>query len=82
MTDAYLQNVSRDAHAKLLTAFGTGTSGATEVPFDTAEQAFAAALDAQGSGKYEMVKVWVEGAGTLDLRQIAELLDYWRENPA
>ena len=82
MSNAHLVNVPRDAQAKLLTASGTEFTGADETPFDTAEEACAAAVQARDTGEYQMIRVWIEGPGMIDFPQIEDLHQYWTENPA
>jgi hypothetical protein len=81
MSEAYYTDVRRDALAKLFTASGTGFGGAKETKFDTAEEAFKAAVAALASGKHDFVRVWVEGVGMIDFPQIQNIHDYWAVNP-
>ncbi|RWN51903.1 hypothetical protein [Mesorhizobium sp.] len=80
---AYLLNVDRNAFAKVFAADrnAVGISGLPETPFETAEEAFKAAVAMRDTGDHPLVRVWVEGAGMVDFPQIEELLEYWTNNP-
>ena len=78
-----LEDLRRDAPAMLMTGSinSAGIAGATETPFDTAEEAFAAAIEAHASGRFELVRVWVQGADMVDFAQIEEVHRYWKSRP-
>ena len=76
-----LDDLRRDAPAILMTSSinSAGIAGATET--DTAEEAFAAAIEAHASGRFELVRVWVQGADMVDFAQIEEVHRYWKSRP-
>jgi hypothetical protein len=78
MSDEY-QEVRADAPATLRTVphGGAGAAGGTETRFDTAQAAFAAALDAERSDDFALVQVFVDGGNILDIEKIEEIYAYW-----
>ncbi|RWB26915.1 hypothetical protein [Mesorhizobium sp.] len=81
---AYYLDVNRNRPAKVFAAGSKPSSnleGLAETPFDTAEEAFQAAVEMRNSGKYALVRVWVEGANMVDFPAIEEILEYWKNNP-
>jgi hypothetical protein len=80
---AVYQEVRRDAPAMLLVTPhpGTDAAGPTRTKYDTAQEAFAAALAAR-SDSLASIQVWVEGAEMLDLSKVEEIYAYWLANPS
>ncbi|MER9912230.1 hypothetical protein NKJ71_16525 [Mesorhizobium sp. M0050] len=78
---AGFKNIDREAPAKLFRASGPSFSGVNGEPFDTAFEAFDAAVAARDSGEYPLVRVWVEDVGHLDFPLVKEIHDYWVANP-
>jgi hypothetical protein len=78
MSDPY-EEVPRDAPATLITVphGGQGSSGATATKFDTAQAAFAAALNAR-SNDFALVQVAVEGSRIFEIEKIEEIYAYWQ----
>jgi len=80
---AVYQEVRRDAPAMLLVTPhpGSDAAGPTRTKYDTAQEAFAAALAAR-SDSLASIQVWVEGAEMLDLSKVEEIYAYWLANPS
>jgi hypothetical protein len=55
------------------------TIGVPDTPFETAEEACAAAADAGASGKYFLVRVWIETLGFLEEQEAPNLHDAWSQ---
>ncbi|MGE8105164.1 hypothetical protein ACQKP1_15905 [Allorhizobium sp. NPDC080224] len=72
------RDVLPEASAKMLTASTAEFSGMDETRFPTALEAFAAAIDAEASGKHYVVRVWVEDCGHVDFPQIKEIYEAWQ----
>ena len=70
-------SISKDAAAKLHTSMGVGFSGSTVTDFNSAKEAVAAAIAAEASGRYSLVRVWVERHGMVDFPDIGELHKRW-----
>jgi hypothetical protein len=83
MANAYYKDIQRGAQAKVFTASAKseGLTGLPTTDFETAEEAFAAAVAARDSGEHAMVRAWVEGAGMVDFPLIQEVHEYWTQNP-
>ena len=73
------KDVSPQASAKMLTASVSEFSGMDAKSFPTAVEAFAAAIDAEASGKHRLVRVWVEDCGHVDFPQIKEIFEAWQD---
>lgn len=72
------KDVMPNAYAKMLLASTSAFAGMDERKFSTAVEAFAAAIDAEASGKYHLVRVWVDNCGHVDFPQIQEIYKAWQ----
>ena len=80
MSGGYYIDVRRDAVAKLFTA--VEFEPPHEQDFSSAEDAFAAAIAARDSGKFRLIRVWVDGAGSsIEFPLIEDLYQSWVANP-
>jgi len=75
----FYEEARRDAPATLIISphGGLGTAAATVTKFDTAQAAFAAALDAR-SEDFALVQVAVDGGGIFAINKIEEIYAYWQ----
>ena len=71
------KDVSPDANAQMARTSGLVME---TVAFETAKEAFKAAIEAAASGRYDKVQVWVEGCGILELPQINKNYKNWLKN--
>lgn len=74
----WYKDVSPDARARVSTADGVQFSGMTQGEFKPAKLAFKEAIEADESGKYLLVTVFVEDVTEkLEMKQVREIYDVW-----
>lgn len=70
-------DISPNANAQMARTSGLPSQVMETVAFETAQEAFKAAIEAADSGKYDKVQVWVEGFGIFELPQINGIYKHW-----